>query len=204
MYRFLILLALALFFIACNQSGNASEQSATSLESGPDKAATDGYEVTNIENTPAQRLVKRNSEGVIVEEGMLYNGKKAGAWIEYGAEGMFPSKLTTFAEGQYNGTYLEFNARGHITLRATYKNNKLDGPWAAYSFGRVEKQASYKNGELDGTYLEYNRKTGDLQKEIHYKNGKPHGAYRFFDENGNVVLEYEYRNGEKVEGGLVE
>lgn len=181
---------------ACNQGG----QSAASSESQAEAGEFDGYEIINVEGSPAERVVKRNADGTVVEEGMLYNGQKIGAWITYEPEGNFPAKLITYAGGQYNGTYLEFNQRGHITLRATYKNNQLHGPWAAYSFGRVEKKANYKNGELDGTYLEYNKKTGKIQKEANYKDGVQHGTYRFYDEEGNVMLEYEYRNGEKVEG----
>lgn len=201
MYRLIFILALAAFLNACTQqASNQANSSAISVDS----AAVTGYEVTLIDGSPAQRLVKRNAEGDIIEEGMLYDGQKVGAWIEYGPKGQFPAKLTTYANGKYNGTYLEFNTRGHITLRATYKNNQLDGPWGAYSFGRVEKEATYKNGALDGTYLEYNKKTGNLQKEVNYKEGKQHGAYRFYDEEGKVMLEYEYRNGEKIEGGVIE
>ncbi|MEQ8707289.1 MAG: hypothetical protein RIC19_25375 [Phaeodactylibacter sp.] len=203
MYRFTLVLALSVFFVACDQPGSPPPQD-TPAPATDEKPAMDGYEVAFIDDSPAQRLVKRNAVGAIIEEGMLYDGKKVGAWIEYGPEGNFPAKLTTFANGQYNGTYLEFNTRGHITLRATYKNNKLDGPWAAYSFGRIEKQANYKNGELDGTYLEYDKKTGNLQKEVNYKDGMQHGAYRFYNEDGKVMLEYEYRNGEKIEGGVTE
>lgn len=201
MYRLIFILAWTVLLASCNQS---SPQPGNAPQSSVDPTALQGYESTDIEGTPAQRLVKRNAEGTIIEEGMLYNGQKVGAWIEYDPEGSFPAKLTTYAGGQYNGTYLEFNTRGHITLRATYKNNKLDGPWAAYSFGRIEKQATYKNGALDGTYLEYDKKTGNLQKEVNYKDGVQHGVYRFYDEEGNVMLEYEYRNGEKLEGGVVE
>lgn len=160
----------------------------------------EGYLVEDIPGSDAQRVVKRDKEGNIVEEGMLYDGVKMGAWIAYHEEGVFPAKITTYAEGAQNGTYLEFNTRGHLTLRATYKNNKLDGPWAVYSFGRPEKEAHYKNGELDGVYLEYNRKTGNLQKEAHYKNGVQHGTYRFYSEEGEVMLEVEYVDGVKQEG----
>ena len=203
MNKIISYLALVVMLSACNQA-EVSNQGVAKTSEGTSQAALEGYEVNYIEGSNAQRLVKRNAEGVIIEEGMIYNGEKVGAWIEYDAEGTFPAKLTTYADGQYNGTYLEFNTRGHITLRATYKKNQLDGPWAAYSFGRVEKQANYKNGALDGTYLEFNKKTGNLQKEVNYKDGQQHGAYRFYDEEGNVMLEYEYRDGEKIEGGVVE
>ena len=201
MYRLILILAVLACFSSCGQE--TPQQTNTPAKS-TGEADIQGYEITPIAGTPAQRLVKRNAEGVIIEEGMLYDGQKVGAWIEYGPEGKFPAKLTTYANGNYNGTYLEFNTRGHITLRATYENNQLDGPWASYSFGRVEKQTNYKDGELDGPYLEYNKKTGNLQKEVNYKDGKQDGVYRFYDEEGNVMLEYMYRDGEKIEGGVVE
>ncbi len=189
-------LGLALAMAACTQDGSSVASSGSPVEANE----FEGYDIIDVEGSPAQRVVKRNAEGTVVEEGMLYNGQKVGAWITYEPEGNFPAQLITYADGRYNGTYLEFNQRGHITLRATYKDNQLHGPWAAYSFGRVEKKANYKNGELDGTYLEYNKKTGKIQKEANYKEGVQHGTYRFYDEEGNVMLKYEYRNGEKVEG----
>lgn len=188
----------ALFLLAGCQP---QDQPAETVLEGEDLS---GHEITDIEGTQTQRALKRDAEGRIIEEGMLQGGTKIGTWITYHPEGNFPAKLIAYADGRYNGTYLEFNQRGHLTLRATYKNNKLHGPWSTYSFGRIEKKANYEEGQLHGQYLEYGKRTGKLQKEINYKNGVEHGTYRFYDEEGEVMLEYEYRDGEKVEGGVVE
>ena len=44
----------------------------------------------------------------------------------------------------------------------------------------------------------------DYKKKCSFKNGKQHGKLQFFDEAGNVTLEYMYDNGEKISGGIVE
>ena len=90
-----------------------------------------------------------------------------------------------------------------MSLRATYQNNKLHGFWGKYSFGRPEMEAFYKDGQLNGPYYEYDTHDGKLQKEINYKNGKQDGKYRFYNEEGKVTVEYDYRDGEKVGGGIV-
>jgi len=40
--------------------------------------------------------------------------------------------------------------------------------------------------------------------EAEYKNGKQDGMYKYYDEDGKVVMEYVYKDGEKVSGGMKE
>lgn len=156
-----MMFVLVVFFIVCEQFVK-SFQFGVLIGDIVNKVVIEGYEVIYIENFFVQCLVKCNVEGVIIEEGMFYDGKKIGVWIEYGLEGKFLAKFIIYVDGNYNGIYLEFNIWGYIILRVIYKNNKLDGLWVVYSFGWVEKQVNYKNGEFDGIYFEYNKKIGDL------------------------------------------
>ncbi|MCO6492209.1 MAG: toxin-antitoxin system YwqK family antitoxin [Phaeodactylibacter sp.] len=163
-----------------------------------------GYATEEIPGTPYVRATKRNVENNLREEGLLRDGVKEGTWIVYHSGGEFPEKIISYASGLYNGPYMEFNERGQLSLRASYKNNILDGPWGKYRFGRPEAEANYKNGQFDGTYKEYDSQSGKIIKEINYKDGKQHGKLRFYNDKGEVTLEYEYRDGEKVSGGIVE
>ena len=43
-----------------------------------------------------------------------------------------------------------------------------------------------------------------MQKEIGFKNDVQHGIYKYYDKDGIVIMEYEYDNGKKVSGGIVE
>jgi len=195
MIRILISVLGTLVFLSCNKggAGGATEQFDSS-----------GYVIESIPGTQYQRAAKKGEEGALQEEGLFRNGLKEGTWVVYHPDGVFPAKVITYAEGMYNGPYMEFNERGQLTLRASYKNNILDGPWGKYRFGRAEAEAAYKNGKLDGRSREYDDQSGKLIKEVNYKDGKQHGMLRFFNEAGEVTLEYEYKDGEKVGGGIVE
>lgn len=188
------LLGLAVFFLGCN-GGVGGGEAVTFSE--------DGYELQTVSGT-LQKAVKRDGSGVIIEEGLLKDGLQTGAWTTYYPENNLPKTIINYANGMRNGLYLEMNDRGQIELRAGYMNNKLDGPWGVYKFGRPTKTAFYANGVLDGTYREYNMRDGSLLKEINYKNGEYDGPYKFFNDKGEVTLEYEYKNGEKVGGGILQ
>ncbi|MEN0006784.1 MAG: hypothetical protein AAF798_21700 [Bacteroidota bacterium] len=161
-----------------------------------------GFEMEAVANSNLQRALKKDASGKVLEEGYLNNGAKTGAWVTYDESTPFPRKVETFDNGVYTGVYMEFNERGQLELLANYQNNKLNGTWGKYSFGRPQEEASYKNGKLDGTYNKYFERDGKLQTSIEYKDGVQDGYYRFYDDSGNVKLEYLYKNGEKVEGGI--
>ena len=193
MMRILFLAVSTLFLCSCNGGGAGAEQF--------DGA---GFIIEKIPGTSCQRVVKTAADGALQEEGMLRGGLREGAWVVYHSGGVYPEKIINYAEGMYNGPYMEFNERGQLSLRATYQNNILNGPWGKYRSGRPEAEANYKNGKLDGVYKEFNDSDGKLLKEVGYKNGLQHGMLRFYNDKGEVAVEYEYRNGEKVGGGIVE
>ena len=197
MIRILFLAASITVLSACG-NGNAGGGAATG------QFDSSGYATENIPGTSYQRAAKLAADNTLQEEGLLRNGVREGTWVVYHSGGVFPEKIISYAEGLYNGPYMEFNDRGQLTLRATYKNNVLDGPWGKYRFGRPEAEANYKNGNFDGAYKEYDGQSGKLIKEINYKDGKQHGMLRFYNDKGEVTLEYEYKDGEKVGGGIVE
>ena len=164
----------------------------------------EGYELSNVPGANIQKAIKKNVDGIVVEEGYLSNGIQTGSWITYHPDNQLPKSMVNYANGMRNGLYLEFNDRGQIELRASYKNNQLHGAWGKYRFGRPTNTAFYDEGELDGVYKEYNMRDGKLIKEISYKSGKYDGPYKFYNDKGEVTLSYEYKNGEKVSGGIIQ
>lgn len=189
---FLLLIVVAVW--SCNSGGSGA---APTLDAS-------GYLVEDIPGLSAKAAYKKDANGNILEEGLLINGLKTGTWVTYHPGTNFPATLISFEGGLYNGVYLEFNERGQMQLRAGYRNNKLHGPWGKYSFGRTEEEADYKDGELHGMYKKFYKRDGKLQSEAEYKNGVQDGVYRFFNEEGAVTLEYQYKNGEKVSGGIID
>lgn len=200
-FQLLVLMVLLLSSFACNSSGSAEDGLATEPIETFDPEA---YLVEEVPGSAFQRAERMEANGSLLEEGYLEDGVRQGTWVVYHPNSVVPKQVISYVDGKYNGIYLEFNNRGYLELRANYKNNLLHGPWAKYRFGRPTHEAHYTEGKLDGVYREYIMNTGKLTKEISYKNGVMDGPYRYYNEDGNVTLEYEYRNGEKVGGGEID
>lgn len=146
---------------------------------------------------------KTDPNGLITERSQITNGQKTGVNVEYYPEKGLPKKMATYNNGIFDGPYMEFNNRGQIEKMANYKNNQLEGNYATYKFGNIVEQSTYKNGKLHGMYRSYFNNTKKLQKEAEYKDGIQHGLFKQYNEEGQVVLEYEYNNGKVVKGGMV-
>jgi len=145
-----------------------------------------------------------DDQGKLLEKGFLFEGKKMGAWTEYNEKFLFPQKISHFINDNFYGPYTEFNLQGQVSLMANYKDNLLDGPWTSFRISRPTVEAFYKNGKLEGVYKEYDYKNGKLQKEIYYVNGLEDGPYRFYNPDGNITMEYQYKKGERISGGIVD
>ncbi|MCI5080207.1 MAG: hypothetical protein MRY78_00870 [Saprospiraceae bacterium] len=191
--RSLFFFLLCFVFFSCNNSA----------PTGPVMDLS-GYDVMDVPGQNLKKVAKKDEAGNLLESGFVENGVKTGTWTTYTTDGPFPQKIASYAQGNYNGIYMEFNERGQVEILANYKNNKLHGKWGKYRFGRPEETAVYKEGELHGTYAKYYTRDGKIQNTIEYKDGKQDGYYRFYNEEGEVTLEYMYRDGEKVEGGIVD
>lgn len=163
-----------------------------------------GFEIRQLDGTSTSYAIKQDASGNILEEGMITDGLQDGTWITYiEGETNKIKVVTNYVSGVLNGPYMEFNDRGQIEKKSTYLNDKVHGMYSEYKFGRPLKEFMYDEGVLNGVSKEYSDR-GKLTKETAYKNGKLHGTIRQFDEEGGIILEYEYKNGEKVSGGIVE
>lgn len=171
----------------------------TAVEQGVDLT---GYKLEPIEGSNAKQAVKRDGEGKIIEEGTIVNGKMWGTWLYYEGISKFPRKIVTYVDGIYNGPYFELGENGQIQVKAIYKNNKLNGEWGKYSFSRPLEEGTYVEGKLDGVFKEYNLRDGKIIKETNYSDGVLNGPMRFYNEKEEVTVEYIYKNGEKIGGGM--
>lgn len=186
------------FTMACDSDATSNQVATEPMEEFDPNA----YILSEVPGTDYQKAVRKAADGSTLEEGFIRNGEKTGTWVTYHPNSIVPKTVVSYLNGKYNGIYMEFNDRGYLELQAAYHNNLLDGPWAKYRFGRPTNEAEYKDGKLNGVYREYVMNTGKLQKEITYKDGVMNGPYRFYNEKGEVTLEYDYENGERIAGGI--
>lgn len=200
---FLLLVGLIFLVLACGESPAGNTEAGAAADA-PAIAPAAGFEMEAIPGSDCERAVMRDPNGNIAEVGFVCDGKRTGTWVINHDDQEMPKTLISYIDGLYNGTYLQLNDRGQIELMATYKNNKLHGPWGEYRFGRPVKTATYTDGEIDGWYREYEFRNGNLKQEASYKNGVQDGPMRYYNEAGEVILEYTYKDGEKVEEAMQE
>ena len=192
----LMLSLMTLIYTSCKKETAA----APAAEASGDLA---GLQMEDIPGSNIKYARQFTSEGVLQIEGFVENGKKTGMWIEYTPEGDIVL-INHYVNGQLEGTAMRMSFRNQVDLRLNNKHGKLDGPWTAYKFGKVVETRNYKDDKLDGVTRTYDDRTFKLKQEVQYKNGVQDGYFRYYDEDGNVTLEYQYKNGEKVSGGIVE
>ncbi len=179
--------------IACGNSGTSS---------GP-LANLDGFEKIDAGNGTKQ-VIKKDGDGNLLESGFTYNGSKTGAWLTYftGKDAGRMKTMASYTSGILNGPYFEFNNRGQIESESNYVDNKYHGKVISYKFGRPLIVKTYSRGELNGLSTDY-YSDGVVQKETNFKNGKQDGSMKWYNEDGKMTMQYEYKNGEKVSGGII-
>ena len=166
----------------------------------PQGRSADEYVIEKIAGEGIERARRYNEKKLVVEEGYLVNGKANGAWVEYDVDRI--TKISSYVNGVLNGLVTEFSKREQVSRKTNYRDGLKHGRETVHEFGRMLEESYYENGQLEGTYFEYHA-NGNVKREIQYQNGLQHGIFKYFDQDGNLTLEYEYANGEKVSGGIV-
>lgn len=189
----IILFLSVIAFIACNSSGGG----------GGAAFDLDGYEVADLKGSAVKHVMKKNEQGKIIEEGFLKNGKKEGQWITYDQTKGAISKIESYVDGSLNGYSFVVSSRGYLDEQAGYLNNVLNGRYFSYRYGRPKSESYYKDGKLNGIQKEF-YDNSKLQQETEFKDGIQNGVYKYYSDDGVLRMSYLYKNGEKVEGGIVD
>ena len=172
-----------------------------------DAVVTDltNYQTFDVPGSYYRIAELRDADNHLVESGMVDgNSVKNGSWVVYHPGNDIPKTVATMVNGVYAGPYNEFSNRGQLEASYTYINNELHGKFAKFKFGRKTEEGEYNFGQPNGVWITYYNNKETPQKLTTYKDGQMDGILQFFDEEGNVTVEYEYKNGEKVSGGIVE
>ena len=196
----LLLLAVTFLFFTYSCKPSTEGAVATANEATDDIS---GLIREKIAGTTIEYAKQLNANGMVEIEGYLNGNQKTGQWIKYNPDGDIVL-INNYVNGLLEGVVMSMSFRNQVDLKTTYKQGKLHGPYTAYKFGKVIEQRNYVDGKLEGITKVYDQKTFKVKQETQFKNGLQDGYLRYYDENGNVVLEYEYKNGEKLSGGIVE
>jgi antitoxin component YwqK of YwqJK toxin-antitoxin module len=76
---------------------------------------------------------------------------------------------------QNSGVFIEYNSSGGALIEGSFLNDKKEGVWTYYYFGKIKSKGNYKNGLQDGEWVYY------------FPNGKQKAKGKFFNgDEGNV------------------
>jgi antitoxin component YwqK of YwqJK toxin-antitoxin module len=123
---------------------------------------------------------------------------ETGKKIEFYRNGKKKSVLN-LVQGQKNGLYKEFHANGQLKKEVTYKNNmKLGEEKNYFSNGQLESKLSYIQKEypsysavIDGQAIYYHE-NGNLKVEGEYKEGQKVGEWKYLNNDGSIdYIEYD-------------
>lgn len=186
-------------FVVFASCGSSNEQGASSDVQSIDLT---GFNIVDLPNG-YQHVIKSKPDGKVIEEGMLKNGKRNGTWIVYNDKRPLPKSVANFVDDVFTGPYMEYSSTGQLELVARYKNNQLNGKFIRVKNTRLLEEGFYIDGQIDGNYKKFYPNKDVLQQENGYKVGVLHGTTKYYNEEGQVVMEYEYKDGEKISGGMV-
>ncbi len=161
-----------------------------------------GYEVLSTGNG-GQLARWTDQTGHLLSSGTAINEIRTGAWMTYHPNSNQIASITNYLHGKKNGIYLRLNDRGQTEELIEYKNDVLHGLSVKYRFGKPIEELSYAEGILEGPFAVYNNQY-KLQKKGYFKKGKQDGLLQFFNENGDITMEFTYKDGEKISGGIID
>jgi len=161
----------------------------------------EGFSELAIPGSNATLVTKKTKGGIMLEQGIINNGTKDGAWTIFHDNESIKS-VSSYVNGKLNGAHIEFNNRGQLEKRVEYLNNQFHGLYGEYKYGRPLKEITYDMGTQDGPFRIWND-SGKISQMGANKNGKLDGTLQFFDGEQNLIMKYVYKDGEQISGGLV-
>lgn len=198
--KYLLILCVFFSLVACTDStvDNATQSGVQSEFSN--------YEITVIDGDSLARLPGKSVE--FIEEGVIDNGERQGFWIT--RRDRTPHRLQAikfYKNGLLNGPAYTYENNGDLETSASYKNGKLNGQFIQYKFGHPIIIAFYLDGKLHGKktiyYDDYESIT-DVKKIMHYDHGLLDGKVSWFNGEGEMTMQYIYKDGKMVSGGIIE
>ena len=190
-HKLLVFIGLAVSFMAC--SGGSS---------GP-KFDLKGFQTESV-GGGAKYASFKDQNGWPLSTGHVINDVKNGVWLTYHPNSYNVKTASNYVNGKKNGPEFNFSERGSLESVTGYRNDQLHGLSASYRNGRTMGETNYANGVMHGPFSIYDERSGKIQRSGFFSNGKQHGELLYYDDQGNITLRYEYNEGEKVGGGIIE
>ncbi len=128
------------------------------------------------------------------EQLVIQNGMKNGVCKFY-KRGIIKLKAT-YINDKMDGPAILYDKKGEMSAKLFYKNDKRHGVMESYKKGRISSMEMYENDKVNGVRINYN-KQGLVKTKDPKVDGIAHGQSQSFDAFGNITKTCDYVNGQK-------
>ncbi len=135
-------------------------------------------------------------QGRLLATGFYNQKNRDGEWRYYSQEGKLV-KIAGYRMGIKEGTHVVFNSNGDTAEISNWKDNRRHGRWWKRIGEKGWITGRYENGLMQGRLVEYDNE-GRLVSDGNYLNGEKHGAYRHY-EQGRCTVEESWHEGALAE-----
>jgi antitoxin component YwqK of YwqJK toxin-antitoxin module len=185
---YLVFLLVAIF--GCTDQQVSDTSVSGNFADLPEAAVKEPYP----DNDRLVRVSVYGANGNVLQQGDYFDGVRTGVWTEYHPNGLV-KLVTGYVNGVMQGQQLELDNRGQLLARSTFYHGLLHGEYVKYNRTRIKEKKTYVNGKLNGlTEIFY--ANGVLMEQSNYIDGLRDGIAKWYDQQGNVTIEYVYEKGE--------
>jgi antitoxin component YwqK of YwqJK toxin-antitoxin module len=151
--------------------------------------------VTAVVPVP-EKVVIKNSDGVVTEEAFMLAGVLHGETILYSHARM--AARLHFVNGKQEGEATFYNDIGQLQMKSTYRQGKQHGETTYFDqHGKIVRKENFEGGELHGRKTDF-YPTGKAREVYHYQKGLLHGEHLRFDMDGKMEDRACYLKGRPV------
>ena len=143
------------------------------------------------------RVTTYATEGNVLEQGDYLNNMREGIYTEFHPNG-YVKTTVGYVHGKMQGQLVSLDNRGQLLERSTYHNDVLHGSYVKYNRSRIKETKEYVNGRVSGLVEKFYA-NGKVMERSNYTDGMMDGVAKWYDQQGNLTIEYTYKMGELVE-----
>lgn len=135
-----------------------------------------------------------HKNGKKMAEGVFFKQRKVGKWQYFSDVDEALISEENYIDGQLHGPFITFYPdTGNPAEIIEYKEGKREGVLIKFfPEGSTMTEGTYLNDSLDGKFTLY-WPDGKIQLSGAYSNGIQSGEWKYFDEEGNPVLNEDFR-----------
>ncbi len=121
-------------------------------------------------------------------------GVRVGETITFYKNGNVEQKVSLKNEKPH-GLMMTYYEAGNIRMQTNYNEGVREGQFLRYHLtGLIAEESYYKNGYQDSVSRYWDNVFGSLMKEEYYKMGKKDGTWITFNEAGDTLTVFNYKN----------